>query len=187
MSLDVPIKFVVEMKDENNRQPIKTSNVSRKEFFDIPSKDISKDISKGISSAPYKFLQDVSSFVDRSDYKEYQLDAHVDDAYLALTSRFKHLENAPKEYFMTEPRVKTAFAKLVALSIRTTQCTSGSMAQLDKMYLRINLEKKKIMHWFKKLEYNDHTGDDYGLSVLLNPNGLDNYKNSLLYNLRNPH
>lgn len=180
--LDIPVNILI--KEENERQPVKTSNATRKDFFNIPTKDI--DVQDSKAKPSYKFIQDVSSFVGRSDYKDFQLDAHIDDTHLALTSRFKHLKNASKEYFMTEPKIKTAFARLVALSIRTTECVSGSIAQLDKMYLRINLEKKKLMHWFEKHEYKEENGD-WGYSVLLNPNGLTDYKNSLLYNIRNPH
>ena len=181
MNVDLPVKILI--KEDNDRQPVKTSNATRKEFFSIPTKDIEQIKS---TKPSFKFIQDVSSFVGRSDYKDFQLDAHIDDTHLALTSRFKHLESVPKEFFMTDPKVKTAFAKLVALSIRTTECVSGSIAQLDKMYLRINLEKKKLMHWFEKYKYKEED-ENWGYAVLMNPNGLSEYKNSLLYKIRNPH
>jgi len=41
---------------------------------------------------------------------------------------------------------------LVALCLRTSQTTSGNQYELDKIYMRINLEKKKVMNYFRNLK-----------------------------------
>lgn len=187
--VNVPIVNLIPVNENSNR-----INVESKKYTEIPTKDIQSDGKKNFidstsTSFPYKFLQDVSSFVDRTDYKEYQLQAHVDEAYLALTSRFTHLKNAPLEYFLNEKFVKTAFAKLVALCIRTSNSISGSVAQLDKMYLRINLEKKKIMHWFAKHKYKgEDEADESVINKLIHStNEMENfYKQQNLFRFKNP-
>lgn len=75
----------------------------------------------------------------------------IDEAHVALTTRFQHLRNVDKKYLMETSKVKTMFAKLVALCMRTSQTTSGNQYELDKIYMRINLEKKKVMNYFRNI------------------------------------
>ena len=49
------------------------------------------------------------------------------------------------------------FSKLVALCIRTTAVLSNKKYGLDKAYMRLNLEKRRIMHAIGKLEVPQRT------------------------------
>ena len=44
------------------------------------------------------------------------------------------------------------FSKLVALCIKTSDILSGKKYGLDKMYMRINLEKRRVMYSIGKLD-----------------------------------
>ena len=72
--IEIPIVNLIRV-NEDDSIPIKKSN---KQFTEIPTKDI--DIFGKEKDAPsYNFLQDVIAFVDRSDYKEYQLNLCIND------------------------------------------------------------------------------------------------------------
>lgn len=78
--------------------------------------------------------------------------AHMQEAHIAIISRYKkfsHLKIC--DWFYSE-RQRYFFAKLVALCIRTSAVLSNKRYGLDKAYMRLNLEKKRIMYAIGKLE-----------------------------------
>ncbi|MAJ82659.1 MAG: hypothetical protein CMF41_07065 [Legionellales bacterium] len=178
--LSVPLESFVKLKKTNeNRVPVKAT---RKTFLQIDDKDIKVlDTKKKVGDET--FLSEVSSFLNRSDYKKFELDAHINEAYIALTSRFKHLNGLSKEYFLETPQVKTMFAKLVALCVRSSMNLAGGTYELDKMYLRLNLEKKKVMNWFRVHTVDrDFSEENYeaNLERLVDVNWRQKYKREII-------
>ena len=122
---------------------------------------IDTDIPRTKKNTEEDFLGMVSAFAGIKLGKEdanaadelYQsmVNTFIDEAHVALTTRFGHLRHTTKTYLMETPKVKTMFAKLVALCMRTSQTTSGNQYELDKIYMRINLEKKKVMNYFRNI------------------------------------
>lgn len=124
-------------------------NVFPVEDRDIPSEPKTKE---------EDFLTKVSAFAGLKlvgagdELYESMISTFIDEAYVALTTRFDHFSDVEKEYFIKTPKVNIMFAKLVALCLRTSQTTSGNQYELDKIYMRINLEKKKVMNYFRNLK-----------------------------------
>ena len=117
-----------------------------------------RDIQPEPKSKEEDFLTKVSAFAGLKlvgagdELYESMISTFIDEAYVALTTRFDHFSDLEKEYFIKTPKVNIMFAKLVALCLRTSQTTSGNQYELDKIYMRINLEKKKVMNYFRNLK-----------------------------------
>lgn len=137
----------------------------------VETRDIPK-VSKSKKNHNEKFLIEVSAFSGirvENAVKELDgafIEAFIDEAYIAVTGKWKHLKDAPLEFFITTPKVSNMFAHLVALCLRTSRTTSGNQYELDKIYMRINLEKKKVMNYFRSIEYTSPTLFDYPLLSL---------------------
>ena len=78
--------------------------------------------------------------------------AHMQEAHIAITSRFKKFSHLNVHDWFNSERQRYFFAKLVALCIRTSAVLSNKRYGLDKAYMRLNLEKKRIMYAIGKLE-----------------------------------
>ncbi len=104
-----------------------------------------------------QFLINVSAFAGRkpfsSDTELAFVNTFIDEAYVAVTSRWVHLKDAPLSFFQKTKKVNLMFARLVALCLRTSAAISGKKYELDKLYMRINLEKKKVMNYFRNIKY----------------------------------
>jgi hypothetical protein len=84
-------------------------------------------------------------------YLQPSMFAHMQEAHVAITCKFKKFSHLnPHDWFNAE-KPRYFFAKLVALCIRTSAVLSNKKYGLDKAYMRINLEKKRIMHAIGKL------------------------------------
>jgi len=75
---------------------------------------------------------------------------HMQESHFALRRQFKQFENVSVEDFMHSADHRFLFAKLVALCIRSSTVLSDKRYGLDKTYMRLNLEKRRIMHVWKK-------------------------------------
>lgn len=127
-------------------------NIYRVEDVDIPvqTKNLEEDFLTKVSAfAGIKLGSGKQNAAD--ELYQSMILTFIDEAHVALTTRFRHLEKIDKKYFMQTPKVNTMFAKLVALCMRTSQTTSGNQYELDKIYMRINLEKKKVMNYFRNI------------------------------------
>lgn len=127
----------------------KTSNLY---ITDPQTNEINLDVTR--------FTQQVAAFASKdtslySEGKEYVLDTHVSEAYIAVTSRWKHLRDTPLDFFLMDFKVSVMFARLVALCIRTSRSISGKNYELNKNYVRINLEKKKVMNYFRDVRFTE--------------------------------
>lgn len=85
-------------------------------------------------------------------YIEPKLYGHMVEAHIAVTSRFKKFANATVEDLVSDEKHSFYLSKLVAMCIRTSAILSGKKYGLDKMYMRVNLEKKRLMYAWGKLE-----------------------------------
>lgn len=103
------------------------------------------------------FLTHVSAFAGRkpfsSDTDLAFVETFIQEAYVAVTSRWEHLSDAPLSFFQETDKLNLIFARLVALCLRTSAVLYGKKYELDKMYMRINLEKKKVMNYFRNVTY----------------------------------
>lgn len=82
---------------------------------------------------------------------------HIEEAYVAISQKHEHLSKVPLAAFTNTPRVRTMFAKLVALCIRASDFLSQKRYNLDSTYSRINIEKRRMMHYWKNVKYIDGT------------------------------
>jgi len=78
--------------------------------------------------------------------------AHMQEAHIAVTSRYKKFSHLRIDDWFNSEQQRYFFAKLTALCIRTTAVLSNKRYGLDKAYMRLNLEKKRIMYAIGKLE-----------------------------------
>lgn len=76
---------------------------------------------------------------------------HMMEAHVAITSKFSGYDNVELMDLLNSERHSFFFSKLVALCIRTSAILSGKKYGLDKAYMRLNLEKRRIMYSFNKI------------------------------------
>lgn len=77
--------------------------------------------------------------------------AHMEETLTALTQKFEHLRRARLEHFIESPRVRSLFARLVAMCIRITDVLSGKKYHLDSTYRRVHMERQRLMNAFKRI------------------------------------
>ena len=85
-------------------------------------------------------------------YLQPSMFAHIQEAHVAITCKFKKFSHLNIHDWFNAEKPRYFFAKLVALCIRTSAVLSNKKYGLDKAYMRINLEKRRIMHAIGKLE-----------------------------------
>lgn len=82
---------------------------------------------------------------------------HLEEAYVAITQKHEHLSHVPLNKFTDTPRIRTMFAKLVAFLIRSSDFISQKRYNLDSTYTRLNMEKRRLMHYWSRVRYLDNT------------------------------
>lgn len=85
-------------------------------------------------------------------YLQPSIYAHMQEAHIAITKKYKKFEHRTLEDWLADEESSFFLSKLVALCIRTSAVLSGKKYGLDKTYMRLNLEKRRIMHAIGKLE-----------------------------------
>ena len=85
-------------------------------------------------------------------YLQPSIFAHMQEAHIAITKKFKKFQHLTLEDWLGSEDHSFFFSKLVALCIKTSDILSGKKYGLDKMYMRINLEKRRIMYSIGKLD-----------------------------------
>ena len=85
-------------------------------------------------------------------YLQPSIYAHMQEAHIAIARKFKKFAHLSLEDWLNSDEHSYFFSKLVALCIKTSEVLSGKKYGLDKMYMRINLEKRRIMYAIGKLE-----------------------------------
>lgn len=70
---------------------------------------------------------------------------HMEEAHIAITHRWSHMANASIEYLMDD----LMYARLVALCIRTSSLLSDKRYSMDKTYLRLNFEKRRVLNYWR--------------------------------------
>jgi hypothetical protein len=108
---------------------------------------------------------------------------HLEEAYVAVTQKHLHLANVPLSKFTDTPRIRTMFAKLVAFLIRSSDFISQKRYNLDSTYTRLNMEKRRLMHYWEQVKYQDNTlyyfhssgrRMDYKVDITKNPMQIHN-------------
>ena len=84
-------------------------------------------------------------------YIEPKLYGHMVEAHVMVTTRFKKFQNASVEDLVQDERHSFFLSKLVAMCINTSGILSGKKYGLDRMYMRMNLEKRKLLQAWSKL------------------------------------
>lgn len=82
---------------------------------------------------------------------------HLEEAYVAVTQTHPHLEEAKLSLFTNTPKIRTMFAKLVALGIRMSDFLSQKRYNLDSTYRRIHMERRKLIHYWSHVRHVDGT------------------------------
>lgn len=92
-----------------------------------------------------------TSWADGMIYLTPMVFAHMEETLTALTQKFEHLRMARLEHFIESPRVRSLFARLVAMCIRITDVLSGKKYHLDSTYRRVHMERQRLMNTFKRI------------------------------------
>lgn len=85
-------------------------------------------------------------------YLQPSIYAHMQEAHIAITKKWKKFAHLTLEDWLNSEEHAFFFSKLVALCIKTSDILSGKKYGLDKMYMRINLEKRRVMYSIGKLD-----------------------------------
>jgi len=85
-------------------------------------------------------------------YLQPSIFAHMQEAHIAISRKYKKFAHLRLEDWLGSDEHSYFFSKLVALCIKTSDVLSGKKYGLDKMYMRINLEKRRIMYTIGKLD-----------------------------------
>ena len=78
---------------------------------------------------------------------------HIEEAFMALTQKFEHLQDVPLQAFIESPRIRSLFARVVAMCIRISDVLSGKKYHLESTYRRVNMERQRLMNTFKHVQY----------------------------------
>ena len=116
-----------------------------------------------------------SPWIEGIIYLSPSIYGHIEEAYVAITQKHQHLSRAPLRLFISTPRVRTMFAKLVALGIRSSDFLSQKRYNLDSTYTRLNMEKRRMMYYWTHVQHRDNTlyyfhMDGSRLDYRVNPN-----------------
>jgi hypothetical protein len=124
-----------------------------------------------------------SPWLDGIIYLSPAIYGHMEESYVAITQVHGHLRRAPLNLFVSVPKIRTMFAKLVAMCIRTSDFLSQKRYNLDSTYQRLNMEKRRLMNYWKHIQYRSNTlmyfniqqgvFADYAPPPSLNPNEID--------------
>ena len=93
-----------------------------------------------------------TSWADGLIYLTPMVYGHMEEALTALTQKFLHLRAAKLENFIESPRIRTLFARLVAMCIRISDLLSGKKYHLQATYRRVNMERQRLMNVFKHIK-----------------------------------
>ena len=105
-------------------------------------------------------------------YLQPSIYAHMQEAHIAITKKWKKFQHMTLEDWLNSEEHAFFFSKLVALCIKTSDVLSGKKYGLDKMYMRINLEKRGDVLWASwthppEKEGASHTASDCFIGRLL--------------------
>ncbi len=103
-----------------------------------------------------------TSWADGMIYLTPLVFGHMEEALTALTQKYQHLREVKLENFIESPRIRTLFARLVAMCIRISDVLSGKKYHLNNTYRRVNMERQRLMNVFKhvKLVRKEQTWED---------------------------
>lgn len=92
-----------------------------------------------------------TSWADGMIYLTPMVFGHMEEALTALTQKYSHLREAKLEQFIESPRIRTLFARLVAMCIRISDVLSGKKYHLNSTYKRVHLERQRLMMVFRHI------------------------------------
>ncbi len=90
-----------------------------------------------------------TSWADGLVYLTPTVYGHIEEAFTAITQKYDHLSDVKLELFIESPRVRTMFARVVAMCIRISDVLSGKKYHMDRTYRRVNMERARLMNYFK--------------------------------------
>lgn len=123
-----------------------------------------KGVRNSANTAFHKYYVD-TPWVDQIIYLSPAMFGHIEEAYVAITQRYAHLRNVKLNLFTDTARIRTMFAKLVAMCIRSSDFLSQKRYNLDATYSRINMEKRRLMNYWS------HVRQKNGVLMYFHSNG----------------
>jgi len=85
----------------------------------------------------------------------------LNEAYICIVQRWQHLAGVKMSMFTDinsdSPGIRVMFAKLTAMNIRSSSILSAKRYSLDALYKRVNLEKRRLIVYWKHIKVN-HDG-----------------------------
>ena len=85
-------------------------------------------------------------------YLEPSLYGHMVEAHTLITTKFQKFRDVSLEALVRDEKHAYFMSKLVAMCVRTSAILSGKRYGLDKAYMRVNLEKRRLLHAWSKLQ-----------------------------------
>jgi hypothetical protein len=96
--------------------------------------------------------------------------AHMEEAYLMVTNKWRHLKGTELKYFITSPDIRSYFARIISWNMRTSDVLSGQRYHLNSTYRRVNMEKAKLLNLFRHVKMEGYRlvyrRDSYGGSYV---------------------
>lgn len=79
---------------------------------------------------------------------------HIEEAYTVIKQKWGHLRHVSLHKFTDSLDVRSMFARLVAMGIRTSDVLSGRRYHLQSTYSRVNMEKMRLINYWHHVKYN---------------------------------
>lgn len=118
--------------------------------------------------------------------------AHMEEAYLMITNKWRHLKEIELKYFITSPGIRSYFARVISWNMRTTDVLSGQRYHLNSTYRRVIMEKAKLLNLFRhvkmvgyQLVYNREPGSGPYVAGSRDQESINAYLDSVAISNRN--
>jgi hypothetical protein len=99
--------------------------------------------------------------------------AHMEEALTAITQRHRHLREAKLFQFIESPRIRSIFARMVAMCYRLSTALSGHKYSLDGTYRRVNMERQRLMNVFKHIHLKPYIINDTEMGLVYDDTDLN--------------
>lgn len=134
-----------------------SDNVEAKSEDEASEDEVSEDeVIKTTYDKYERFAYEVAGFVnenvdtiinagDTTRDRFIRIYGHMREAHRGITGKWPHMANATIEDLIDD----MLYAKLVALCMRTSSFLSDKRYSMDKTYLRLNLEKQRVLNTWR--------------------------------------
>lgn len=134
---------------------VQKTNFSTDSPFDVTNSMPSTTDNKVSEQIKYHDWYINTTWADGLVYLTPMVYAHMEEAFTAITQRHDHLKDIKLWQFIESPRIRSLFARMVAMCIRVSSALSGHKYHLNNTYKRVNLERMRLMNVFRHVRLQD--------------------------------